>query len=165
MPTNRAKFLDFAALPSYTRAFESIASPRPGTELAKGDSVTVKLANSPAFTGVIQARAPPNEPLPHLLPLRLTPAQQNTPALFSWTGSLPFIFTGTHQFRFEPSEKNPGGTLFVQEEAFSGALSPLMGENLVARGLGFREKTRAAWEGFNADLKGVCEGEAAGTKA
>ncbi|OSS44750.1 hypothetical protein B5807_10741 [Epicoccum nigrum] len=140
----RAKFLDFAALPSYTRAFESIASPRPGTELAKGDSVTVKLANSPAFTGVIQ---------------------QNTPALFSWTGSLPFIFTGTHQFRFEPSEKNPGGTLFVQEEAFSGALSPLMGENLVARGLGFREKTRAAWEGFNADLKGVCEREAAGTKA
>ncbi|KAF2995696.1 hypothetical protein E8E13_003417 [Curvularia kusanoi] len=133
----RAKFLDFASLPTYTHFFESITSPHPGTSLSKGDVVDVKLADSPSFKGAIQT---------------------NTPTLFQWTGSLPFVFTGTHSFRFEPSVEIPGGTLFVQEEVFSGALGPLMGENAVARMLGFREKTRKTWEGFNADLKGVCEG-------
>jgi hypothetical protein len=80
--------------------------------------------------------------------------------LFSWTGSLPYIFTGTHQFRFEPSTQIPGGTLFVQEEVFSGLLGGLMGEGVVGRWAGFREKTKGTWEGFNGDLRGVCEGEA-----
>lgn len=56
------QFLDFGALPSYTKAFESItvtSTPqKPGIELQKGDKVSVKLANSPAFTGVIQVHPP-----------------------------------------------------------------------------------------------------------
>lgn len=66
MQTNKSKFLDFAALPSYTRFFESITSPRPGMELSKGDVVTVQLANSPTFKPVIQVRLlkPPHPPPP-----------------------------------------------------------------------------------------------------
>jgi hypothetical protein len=33
-----------------------------------------------------------------------------------------------------------------------------MGEGWVGRQAGFREKTRKGWEGFDGDLKGVCEG-------
>lgn len=50
--------------------------------------------------------------------------------------------------------------MFTQEEAFSGVLGwLLMGDGVVGRSAGMREKTRAAWERFNADLKGWCEGE------
>ena len=45
----------------------------------------------------------------------------------------------------------------MQEEVFSGALGFLMGENVVARQIGFAEKTMRGWDGFNADLKGACE--------
>ena len=51
----------------------------------------------------------------------------------------------------------------MQEEVFSGALSPLMGEGVLGRWAGFREKTRGTWEGFNGDLKGVCEGDVKGS--
>lgn len=44
---------------------------------------------------------------------------------------------------------------------FTGALGwLLMGEHVVGRGAGFREKTRKGWEAFNEDLKAVCEAEA-----
>ncbi|KAF2627272.1 hypothetical protein BU25DRAFT_368125 [Macroventuria anomochaeta] len=138
----RAKFLDFTSLPSYTRAFESITSPKPGTELVKGDKVSVKLANSPAFSGVIET---------------------NTPTHFSWTGSLPFIFTGTHSFYFSPSDTTPNGTTFTQEEFFSGVLGyALMGDNVVGRAVGMKEKTQKGWIRFNEDLKRVLEGEVGG---
>ncbi|KAJ4984375.1 activator of hsp90 ATPase 1 family protein [Stagonosporopsis vannaccii] len=133
----RAKFLDFAAIPSYTKAFESITAPKPGAELSKGEKVVVKLANSPAFTGVIET---------------------NTPAHFSWTGSIPLIFTGTHSFHFVPSTTTPGGTSFTQEEVFSGVLGwLLMGDGAVGRSAGMREKTKGTWDKFNADLKAWCE--------
>jgi hypothetical protein len=47
----------------------------------------------------------------------------------------------------------------VQEEVFSGALGWLMGGNVVARQMGFVEKTVKGWEEFNGDLKGWCESQ------
>lgn len=40
----------------------------------------------------------------------------------------------------------------------------LMGDGVVGRAAGMKEKTRRGWEGFNADFKGVCEKEASGGK-
>ncbi|KAJ4331761.1 hypothetical protein N0V95_009812, partial [Ascochyta clinopodiicola] len=81
---------------------------------------------------------------------------------FSWTGSIPYVFTGTHSFSFVPSTT---GTTFSQEEHFSGALGwLLMGDGPLGKGVGIKEKTRKAWVGYDADLKKVCEGEA-GAKA
>jgi hypothetical protein len=34
-----------------------------------------------------------------------------------------------------------------------------MGENMVAKQIGFSEKTRKGWEGYNKDLKGWCESQ------
>lgn len=47
----------------------------------------------------------------------------------------------------------------MQEESFSGPLALLIGENVVARAIGFREKTRRGFEKFNADFKGWCESD------
>ena len=55
---NKPQFLDFAALPSYSKFFESVTSPKPGMELQKGDKVTVKIANSPVFPGKIEVSPP-----------------------------------------------------------------------------------------------------------
>jgi hypothetical protein len=85
--------------------------------------------------------------------------QTNTPTLFSWTGSLPLIFTGTHSFHWTPSQTTPGGTTFTQEEVFSGLLGGLYGDGAIARSAGMKEKTRKGWEGFNADLKRAVEAE------
>lgn len=113
-----------------------MTSPKPGLHLQPGDKVTVKIASSPAFPGKIES---------------------NTPQVFSWTGSLPFIFTGTHAFYWTPSQTTPGGTTFTQEEVFSGLLGGLYGEGAIARSVGVKEKTRRGWEGFNADLKRAVE--------
>jgi len=67
---------------------------------------------------------------------------------------IPGLFTGEHQFRFEPSKKTPGGTTFVQAERFSGILL-----FLIADGTKFSKTTKAGFEGFNADLKARCESE------
>ncbi|KAJ4372814.1 hypothetical protein N0V86_008180 [Didymella sp. IMI 355093] len=134
----RAKFLDFPALPSYSRFFENVDSPKPGTALAPGDKVSVKIAGSPAFPGRINA---------------------NTPEVFTWTGSLPFLFTGAHSFYWTPSQITPGGTTFVQEETFTGLLGGLYGDGVLAKSAGMKEKTLKGWEGFNEDLKRVVEAE------
>jgi len=79
---------------------------------------------------------------------------ENSAQAFRWRGLLwgvPGLFTGEHQFRFEPSKKTPGGTTFVQAEKFSGILS-----FLIAEGTGFWKSTKEGFEGFNADLKAKC---------
>lgn len=158
LPLPSPQFLDFPSIPSYTKAFESITSPKPGTALEKGDKVVVKLANSPAFTGVIEVNTPPPSSSPSNRSRESNPHQTNTPTHFSWTGSLPFVFTGTHSFHFVPSTTTPGGTSFTQEEVFSGVLGwLLMGEGVVGRAAGMKEKTKGTWDGFNADLKRECE--------
>ncbi|KAF1933204.1 uncharacterized protein M421DRAFT_643 [Didymella exigua CBS 183.55] len=133
----RAKFLDFSALPSYSRFFEKVDSPRPGIELQKGDKVSIKITNSPTFAGSIVT---------------------NTPELFAWTGSVPLIFTGTHTFHWTPSQTTPGGTTFMQEEKFTGLLGGLLySDGAIAKSAGMKEKTRKGWEGFNVDLKRAVE--------
>jgi hypothetical protein len=112
----------------------------------------------------INARLPPSLlpcPFPRLSSLKLAAdiSKYNTEKVFTWTGSIPLLFTGTHSFYFEPSTSIHGGTKFIQKEVFSGALGFLMGENMVAKQIGFSEKTRKGWEGYNKDLKGWCESQ------
>jgi hypothetical protein len=85
-------------------------------------------------------------------------SQENSPSCFSWGGGLPLgIFSGDHSFHFEPSSETQGGTTFVQQEQFTGLLSFLMGEGLLARSVGAAEKTKRGFEGYNKDLKAWCE--------
>jgi hypothetical protein len=77
----------------------------------------------------------------------------------TWTGSIPLLFSGAHSFKFEPSTTIQSGTKFTQEEVFSGALGFLMGDGLVARKTGMREKTMKGWDGFNEDFKRWCESQ------
>jgi len=46
----------------------------------------------------------------------------------------------------------------VQEEEFSGPLGFVMSAGAIGRLIGFREKTRKGFEGYNADLKRWVEG-------
>lgn len=84
--------------------------------------------------------------------------QVNTPSEFSWRGALPQPFeclgVGDHTFRFEASEKIPGGTKFVHGEVFTGFMAALMS---LPMGLG--KNTGPGFEGFNADLKRKAEEE------
>ncbi|KAM5354673.1 hypothetical protein ACJ41O_001320 [Fusarium nematophilum] len=78
---------------------------------------------------------------------------QNTPDCFAWEGSVPFIVSGKHYFLFSPSEKNPGGTTFLQKEDFTGTVATLFGS--------WFEKEEDApnknWDAFNAALKKEAE--------
>jgi hypothetical protein len=91
--------------------------------------------------------------------LKANVLKYNTDKVFAWTGSIPLLFTGTHSFYFEPSTSIHGGTKFIQEEVFSGALGFLMGGNVVAKQIGLSEKTRKGWEEYNKNLKGWCESQ------
>ncbi|KAI9719966.1 MAG: hypothetical protein M1828_006004 [Chrysothrix sp. TS-e1954] len=77
----------------------------------------------------------------------------NTPEEFQWCGSIPYIFTGYHSFRFLPSEETPGHTTLVQQEEFSGMLSFLVGPTWSGG-----KETTANFEGFNGELKARVEG-------
>ncbi|RAR05249.1 sec63-like protein [Stemphylium lycopersici] len=126
----RAKFLDFASLPQYHTAFFTSVTPLGALE--PGQKIRVVFAAGQSMNAVIES---------------------NSPTVFTWTGRLPLVFTGTHSFTFAPSPTLPNGTLFTQHEDFSGALAFLMGGGVVGRWVGFAEKTRKGWEGFNEDLK------------
>jgi hypothetical protein len=85
---------------------------------------------------------------------------EDSPTCFRWLGSgLLGTFKGEHRFIFQPSAKTPGGTTFVHEEEFEGALAFVIGDGAVGRMVGFREKTRSGFERFNRDLKVWCEKE------
>jgi hypothetical protein len=66
-------------------------------------------------------------------------------------------FNGEHIFRFEQSNTNAGGTTFIHEEKFTGALSFLMGSGLAARSVGLKKKTEDGFKRFNQDFKAWCE--------
>ncbi|CAA9966717.1 hypothetical protein P3342_012692 [Pyrenophora teres f. teres] len=132
----RAKFLDFSSLPTYHKSFFGSITP-----------INDNLNPDSKLRVVLNAAGQIMEPV----------IIENTPACFAWRGSIPLLFTGAHYFRFEKSQTLSGGTHFVQEEVFGGALGFLMGENVVARQIGFAEKTVKGWTGFNADFKDACE--------
>lgn len=93
--------------------------------------------------------------------MTLTPVvRHNTSALFSWTGSLPGIFTGEHRFGFEAIAEQPDRTRLVHEEQFGGLLGFLMGGGVVANAAGWNEHTRVGFESFNRDFKAWVEGKA-----
>jgi hypothetical protein len=146
----RAKFLDFASLPKYHKEFFTSISPLGPVE--SGNKIRVVFASGQTIDASIEVGD-----YQTLVEHHLRQLQHNTPISFAWTGSLPFVFTGTHSFTFEPSNTIPGGTKFTQEEVFSGALAFIMGENVIARQFGFPEKTKRMWEGYNEDLKAWCE--------
>ncbi|RMJ10072.1 hypothetical protein CDV36_010283 [Fusarium kuroshium] len=81
--------------------------------------------------------------------MKFSPALlQNSPDAFEWHGNLWPIFSGKHEFTWQPSSKTPGGTTFRQKEDFTGLLAFLM-----APGRSFSKKSLDNWESFNADLK------------
>jgi hypothetical protein len=135
------EFLDFDSLPKYhpNGFFISITPADPSKPLTPGDKLHNVLS-----VGTFD-------------PVFLESSEH----CFRWVGSLPYIFTGEHIFRFEPSKTTPGGTTFSQEESFTGALGFLMGDNFIGRAVGISEKSRAGWKKYNQDLKAWCEGSTA----
>jgi hypothetical protein len=132
MLTQYPQFLDFSTLPSYHSSFFTSVTPR--GPLEPNQLVTIVFVSMGKMDAVVNT---------------------NTPSTFTWTGSIPLLFSGAHSFKFDPL---PGGrTKFTQEEVFSGALGWIMGEGWVAGRTGMREKTRIGWGGFNEDLKRWCE--------
>ncbi|KAH7401136.1 hypothetical protein DE146DRAFT_655063 [Phaeosphaeria sp. MPI-PUGE-AT-0046c] len=131
----REKFLDFASLPKYHSSF--FTSITPLGPLEPKQKIRIVFVGMGKMEGTIIS---------------------NKPEAFTWLGSLPYIFSGAHTFHFTPSTKTPGGTTFVQEETFTGALSWLMGGSFVAKQLGdMGKKTEKNWEGYNKDFKKWCE--------
>ncbi|GIZ46709.1 hypothetical protein CKM354_000982300 [Cercospora kikuchii] len=83
----------------------------------------------------------------------------NDASELKWRGSIPYIFTGEHSFQFRKSEVNEGGTTFVNEENFSGALGWLMSSWAMGG------STRGSFEGLCRDLKGRVESLEEGERA
>ncbi|TVY15999.1 hypothetical protein LARI1_G005719 [Lachnellula arida] len=75
----------------------------------------------------------------------ITPQKENSPTMFQWQGPPVAGISGLHIFSFEPSRVAVGGTTFVQQEQFSGAMAFLM------RVLGWSMPGK--FDGFNGDLK------------
>ncbi|KAJ4329106.1 hypothetical protein N0V84_000466 [Fusarium piperis] len=81
--------------------------------------------------------------------MKFSPALlKNSPDAFEWHGNLWPIFSGKHEFSWQPSSKTPGGTTFRQKEDFTGFLAFLM-----APGRSLGKKSLDNWVKFNGDLK------------
>lgn len=93
---------------------------------------------------------PPSSSLSSLNPTQLPNQhpQNNTPTEFRWFGSLPYIFSGAHYYRFQDSAVTAGHTTLVQGEAFTGALAFMVGE-----GWKWGKQTREGFEKFNGELR------------
>jgi hypothetical protein len=133
-------------IPQFHSGFILSLTPMPlgktGAELVPGDRMHNKL-------GGIIAR-------PTIL--------ENSPSAFRWRGPWPYTYLnllcGWHTFRFEPSKTNPGHTLFVHEETFTGPLAWVMGLETPNR------KTMVKFYKYNTDFRawledGVMNGEGA----
>lgn len=85
----------------------------------------------------------------------LISTQSNTPTEFSWCGSLPGVFTGTHKFVFKAAGSNGELTDFFQGEDFSGLLVPLFTYTSMVT------STEEGFKAYNEQLKQRCEQVAA----
>ncbi|GKZ36195.1 hypothetical protein AbraIFM66950_007191 [Aspergillus brasiliensis] len=141
----RDKFLDFSALPVYSPSgfLQRIVpgNDKPAAHLQAGDRLTCAVNyGKTQFSPIVR---------------------ENTPALFSWVGSIPGIFTGEHRFSFEslPTDHpgQPCRTRLVHEERFTGLLGWVMGQGMLANAVGWRENTRQGFETFNRDFKAWVE--------
>ena len=125
-PLKHVQFVDFARYSEWSpRHIKSIERPAGKTIIEPGDKLKVTLEGT-SFSPVVL---------------------ENSESSFKWLGSLPYIFSGTHSFLFQPSKETPGHTTFVDNEDFSGLLSFLMLSPLMGAG------TKANFEKFNEDLK------------
>jgi hypothetical protein len=80
--------------------------------------------------------------------------KENSPTTFCWAGKgLLGTFNGNHAFHFTESQVTKGATTFIQEEKFDGLLTFMVGEGMVAKMIGMREKTKNGFEGYNRDFK------------
>ncbi|KXH55380.1 hypothetical protein CSAL01_11314 [Colletotrichum salicis] len=124
----RSVFLEFSEYNQWSQkwAFEPTEPGKDPSDLKDGDKIKVDMGGM-AFSPVIM---------------------ENTTETLQWVGSIPLLFTGKHEFWFNPSEQNSGGTKFIQVEEFRGLLAFLM-----APRWGFRQKTLVGWNQFNEDLK------------
>jgi len=133
-----SEFLNFTETPNWSPNgfIEKVSPIPPSTELrlVRNEPIEVQLAMGTFKSTIVE----------------------NIDEEFVWRASMPYIFTGTHHFRFTPSS-TPGNTTFTQVEVFTGVLAWVMGDSLVARWMGIREGTRVRWEAFNKDLKAEME--------
>ena len=146
----RHQFLDFAKFPEWsTGPIKSVTPYATKSIVEKGDRLKVSLGGA-TFSGLVLVSF-------HVLcldalsVLMLTSrVQENTEREFKWRGSLPYIFSGDHSFRFEPSEKTPGSTTFKNSEEFFGLavflLKPFVTQRMMAQG-------EENFNHFNRDLK------------
>ncbi|EAW13724.1 SRPBCC domain-containing protein [Aspergillus clavatus NRRL 1] len=147
--TVREKFLDFPSIPKYSpegfiRSIVPVTDKSP-VDLQAGDKLNCTVGyGKMQFSPIVQ---------------------ENSPSLFSWVGSIPGIFTGEHAFRFEGISSGEGQqirTRLVHEEKFTGLLSFLMGENILARSAGMVDDMKKKFGGFNEDFKAWVEEGAVG---
>ncbi|KAL3495918.1 hypothetical protein BJX62DRAFT_232805 [Aspergillus germanicus] len=139
----REKFLDFPSIPTYTSGFVGSITPTPAKDphtLVPGDKLACVMGNMNFAPVVVR----------------------NEPAIFSWRGSVPFVFTGEHMFRFEEipptTQSGVSTTRLVHEESFSGLLAGIMGEGWMSSLSALRGDSIKGFEGFNADFKRWVEG-------
>jgi len=135
----RKAFLDFESYPTWAKAHVKYIQVTSGDkdDIKPGDKLRIS-TTSVSFSSLVKT---------------------NTPEEFLWVGSIPGVFYGEHAFRFRPSAFSPGHTVLVQEEQFSGMLSFLVGPTWSGG-----KKTKAAYEGFNCELKERVEGLPQGTR-
>ncbi|RDW58481.1 hypothetical protein BP5796_12411 [Coleophoma crateriformis] len=134
-----AEFLQFEKLPEYhpNGFFKSIRTATPNAPIEAGTKMHVVIE-----VGTLE-------------PIIL----ENSPTTFSWGGKgLLGTFNGNHAFHFTESTTTKGATTFIQEEQFSGLLAVTMGEGVIVKMIGLKEKTRKGFETFNRDLKTWVEG-------
>jgi len=62
------------------------------------------------------------------------------------------VIAGVHRFKFLPSQRKKGHTLFVQEENFSGVFGLLFANNWLGRNLGMGSTVMQTYNEFNADF-------------
>ncbi|CAG8952314.1 hypothetical protein HYFRA_00001059 [Hymenoscyphus fraxineus] len=164
----REKFLDFKSIPSYHKTFITSLTPLPqgknGIDLKPGDKMSNSLGGTnvtPTIEVLFPLYSPtlPNSLHPSTPPTTQPPPpnkpQENSALEFRWRGPWPYAYLnlleGIHIFRFLPSEKNPGGCMFIQEEDFGGLLWWVMELESA------REGTRGKFVEFNEDFRGWVE--------
>ncbi|KAL6232010.1 hypothetical protein BDW75DRAFT_243369 [Aspergillus navahoensis] len=149
----RKKFLDFSSLATYhPNGFVASITPADPTitplDLKPGDKLHCAMGHGR---------------------LKFSPrVVHNSPEEFSWYADLPeflpWIFGGTHYFRFEGVGGRAGSgegvrTRLVHGENFTGLLAGVYGEGWLSRMVGLKKEGEQGFRAFNDDLKRWVERE------
>lgn len=151
---------DFSALPEWSSFLKSVKPVMPGEPLAIGQKVNVSIlppgnASPMSFTASVVLLDPPHS-FGWYASSSLSPSVKLIP-LPRRLGGYSYIYLGKHMFLLSPSTEEPGKTVLVHREEFSGALYvPIMDW------MGAGEKTKKGFEKFNEEVKARAEKLAAG---